>query len=60
MFGPRLTRIFASRTHALWWSAMVLVTAYCVAADPPARVAPAPDAATTAKAGKKVADPWAG
>jgi len=39
---------------------MVLVTAYCVAADPPARVAPAPDAAATAKTGKKPADPWAG
>ena len=60
MFGPRLTRIFASRAHAMWWSAMVLVTAYCVAADPPARVAPAPEAAATAKAGKKPADPWAG
>ena len=45
MFGPRITKVFASRAHALWWSAMVLLTAYCVAADPPAKVAPAPDAA---------------
>ena len=37
---------------------MVLVTAYCVAADPPAEVAPAPDAAV-AHAGKKSGDPWA-
>lgn len=59
MFGPRLTRVFASRGHALWWSAMVLVTAYCVAADPPAEVAPAPDAAET-RAQARQGDPWAG
>ncbi len=62
MFGPRLTKVFASRAHALWWSAMVLVTAYCVAADPPAKVAPAPDAgqavAETGTVSKKAADPW--
>ncbi|WP_339693269.1 hypothetical protein [uncultured Parasphingorhabdus sp.] len=58
MFGPRLNRVFASRANALWWSAMVLVTAYCVAADPPAEVAPAPDAAV-AHAGEKSGDPWA-
>ena len=58
MFGPRITKVFASRGHALWWSAMVLVTAYCVAADPPAKVAPAPDAATSARVEKKAADPW--
>ena len=59
MFGPRITKVFASRAHALWWSAMVLLTAYCVAADPPAKVAPAPDAAASAKVEKKAADPWA-
>lgn len=58
MFGPRLNRVFASRGNALWWSAMVLVTAYCVAADPPSEVAPAPDAAVP-QADKKPADPWA-
>ena len=58
MFGPRITKVFASRGHALWWSAMVLVTAYCVAADPPAKVAPAPDAAESAGVEKKAADPW--
>ncbi len=58
MFGPRLNRVFASRSNALWWSAMVLVTAYCVAADPPAEVAAEPDAAV-AHAGKKSGDPWA-
>jgi len=61
MFGPRITRVFTSRANALWWSAMVLVTAYCVAIDPPANVAPAPDAADTAKAKAEArpADPWA-
>ncbi len=56
MFGPRLTRVFASRGLALWWSAMVLVTAYCVAADPPAEVAPA---LTPDKAQDGQGDPWA-
>jgi hypothetical protein len=60
MFGPRISRVFASRGHALWWSAMVLVTAYCVAMDPPAEVAPAPDAAQVkAMSENKPADPWA-
>lgn len=59
MFGPRLNRVFASRGNALWWSAMVLVTAYCVAADPPAEVAPTPDAGEV-KAQQKPSDPWAG
>ena len=59
MFGPRITKVFASRAHALWWSAMVLLTAYCVAADPPAKVAPAPDAGeASVKVEKKAADPW--
>lgn len=31
MFGPRLTTVFASRWKALWWSAMILATAYCSA-----------------------------
>ena len=58
MFGPRLSRVFVSRGHALWWSVMVLVTAYCVAADPPAEVAPMQDAGVT-ETGQKPADPWA-
>ena len=36
MFGPRLTRVFASRNNALSWSVMVLITAYCAGAEPPA------------------------
>lgn len=59
MFGPRITKVFASRAHALWWSAMVLLTAYCVAADPPAKVAPEPDVVASATGEKKAADPWA-
>lgn len=27
--GPRLSTVFASRWKALWWAAMVLVTAFC-------------------------------
>jgi len=58
-FQSRLAKVFASRAHALWWSAMVLVTAYCVAADPPAKVAPAPDTEpASARADDKPADPW--
>ena len=29
MFGPRLGTVFASRWKALWWSAAVMLTAYC-------------------------------
>jgi len=29
MFGPKLTSVFASRWKAVWWSAMILATAYC-------------------------------
>ncbi|MCJ2183686.1 hypothetical protein MTR62_13440 [Novosphingobium sp. 1949] len=28
-FGPRLNSVFRSRWRALWWSAGVLLTAYC-------------------------------
>ncbi len=58
MFGPKLNKVFASRSNALWWSAMVLVTAYCVAADPPAEL-PKEDAETAKKADKPKGDPWA-
>ena len=61
MFGPRLSRVFASRNNALWWSAMVLVTAYCVAAEPPAvPVAEVNDGDTAqSNAPDKAGDPWA-
>ena len=29
MFGPGISTVFASRWKALWWSAGVLMTAYC-------------------------------
>jgi hypothetical protein len=29
MFGPRLSTVFASRWKAVWWSALILATAYC-------------------------------
>jgi hypothetical protein len=34
MFGPRLSTVFASRWKALWWSACVLLTAYCSVPSP--------------------------
>ncbi|WP_211051288.1 hypothetical protein [Parasphingorhabdus halotolerans] len=61
MFGPRLNKVFASRLNALWWSAMVLMTAYCVAADPPAHI-DGVGGAEPAKAEKNTGnsgDPWA-
>ncbi len=29
MFGPRITTVFSSRWKALWWSAGIMLTAYC-------------------------------
>jgi hypothetical protein len=29
MFGPKLNTVFASRWKAVWWSAGILMTAYC-------------------------------
>lgn len=29
MFGPKITNVFKSRWQALFWSASVLLTAYC-------------------------------
>ena len=34
MFGPRLNTVFASRWKALWWSALILMTAYCAVPSP--------------------------
>ncbi|MXP15496.1 hypothetical protein GRI44_12110 [Altererythrobacter confluentis] len=55
MFGPRLNTVFASRWKAVWWSAVVLMTAYCSVPSPDkagARQAAADSAA-------KDANPWA-
>jgi hypothetical protein len=57
MFGPRIRNVFRSRWHALFWSAGVLLTAYCSV--------PSPDDAGEENAGAKVAakpahkNPWA-
>ena len=29
MFGPGISSVFASRWKALWWSAGIMLTAYC-------------------------------
>lgn len=34
MIGPRITTVFASRWKALWWSAGILLTAYCSVPSP--------------------------
>lgn len=43
MFGPKIRNVFRSRWHALFWSASILLTAYCTvpAADETARQAQA-------------------
>ncbi|MBC2665082.1 hypothetical protein H7F51_06100 [Novosphingobium flavum] len=33
MFGPRLTRVFASRWSALWWAASILLLAWQLVPD---------------------------
>jgi hypothetical protein len=48
--GPKLSKVFASRWHALWWAGVVLLTAYCTvpapdndqATDTPPAIAPSP------------------
>ena len=54
MFGPRLTKVFESRWHALWWAATILLLAW--------QLVPAPDdddqsAPPAAKA--DAGNPWA-
>jgi hypothetical protein len=34
MFGPRLTRVFASRWAALWWAATILLLAWQLVPSP--------------------------
>jgi hypothetical protein len=34
MFGPKITQVFKSRWHALFWSAGILTTAYCTVPSP--------------------------
>jgi hypothetical protein len=43
MFGPGISSIFASRWKALWWSAGIMLTAYCTV--PSADETPPGDAA---------------
>jgi hypothetical protein len=50
MFGPKISTVFASRWKAVWWSAAILMTAYC--SIPGADDGPGgpPDAAAQAQA----------
>lgn len=34
MFGPKIRNVFKSRWHALFWSASILLTAYCSVPSP--------------------------
>lgn len=34
MFGPKIRNVFKSRWHALFWSASMLLTAYCSVPSP--------------------------
>lgn len=54
MFGPRLTKVFASRWHALWWAATILLLAWQLVPAPDDDDAPSP-AAVHGDAG----NPWA-
>ena len=45
-FGPRLNTVFASRWKALWWSAGILMTAYCSIPDSDQSETPKPAAQT--------------
>lgn len=54
MFGPRLSRIFASRWSALWWAATILLLAWQLVPSADEDGARAPAAAATV-----AANPWA-
>jgi hypothetical protein len=57
MFGPRLNTVFASRWRALWFSASVLLLAYCSIPDAPADdVTTAADQAEATAAAKEAID----
>ena len=58
MFGPRLTRIFASRWNALWWGASILLLAWQLVPAPDDDNQPGP-ASPAAAASAPDANPWA-
>lgn len=55
MFGPRLSKIFASRWAALWWAASILFLAWQIVPSPDDDGAPA----AGAQASSAAANPWA-
>jgi hypothetical protein len=57
MFGPRITTVFASRWKALWWSAGILMTAYC--SIPAAEQARDSGAKQVAASARDHVSPWA-
>lgn len=63
MFGPRLTRIFASRWMALWWAATVLLLAWQIVPSPDEDADNNPpshgSAIANSSQAKLAANPWA-
>ncbi len=57
MFGPRLSRIFASRWMALWWAAMVLLLTWQLV--PSAGKEDGGAAGSAAKTASAPVNPWA-
>ncbi len=51
MFGPRITTVFQSRWKALFWSAGILLTAYCSV--------PSTDEDAAKPKAEKHVNPWA-
>ncbi len=58
MIGPKITTVFRSRWHALFWSASILVTAYCSVPSDDTTQSIA-DAVKTAKPPPHHVNPWA-
>ncbi|MET0587262.1 MAG: hypothetical protein ABWZ75_01970 [Novosphingobium sp.] len=60
MFGPKLNTVFANRWKALWWAAMMLVTAYCsVPSADETAVRVHPGSGPVDHLAKHPANPWA-
>jgi hypothetical protein len=56
MFGPSIMSVFTSRWKALWWSAGVLLTAYCSVPSAEESATDAKEQAQSAKDAQQAAD----
>jgi hypothetical protein len=57
MFGPKITTVFRSRWNALFWSAGILLTAYCSVPAPEDTDQPDVQPQTAAQTGDH-RNPW--